>query len=95
MNVGCYPQCLLCSSWQSREFECLCIGSGKNQLRILLGSKGQQILTLRDVWDNPFYQDLQELPVVNERLSLAFCPDISFIIYCLIRKLCKIQHNNT
>lgn len=51
--------------------------------------------SLRDVWDNPLYQDLQELPVVNESLSLAFCHDISFIIYRLIRKLHKIQYNNT
>lgn len=93
--MGFYPWWLCCSNWESKESECLCIVSGKNQLRVLLGSQGQQVPVLRDVWDNPLYQDLQELPVVNERLSLAFCPDISFIIYCLIRKLHKIQHNNT
>lgn len=93
--MGFYPWWLCCSNWESKESECLCIVSGKNQLRVLLGSQGQQVPVLRDVWDNPLYQDLQELAVVNERLSLAFCPDISFIIYCLIRKLHKIQHNNT
>lgn len=95
LNVGFYPQWLCYSNWESKESECLCIVSGKNQLRVLLGSQGQQVPVLRDVWDNPLYQDLQELPVVNESLSLAFCHDISFIIYRLIRKLHKIQYNNT
>lgn len=48
----------------------------------MLGSQGQQVLALRDVWDNPLYQDLQEFPVVNERLSLAFLS--GYLFYYLL-----------